>query len=197
MAIVWTVIGIVAAVLTSFGFVPQVRKMWKRRSVGDVSIGTFGQFTAGVILWAIYGMSRGDPVIIGANIVSLATLVVGLTLYYRYRGKKAKGIIHSTVLSAQEMGIDPQLVARESAKGLVKAVAESGGDVAQAVQAVVEEAVSSTQAPVVQVETRELAAAVASGLEEAAAEIGGGVADIVRQVVSDTLGDVQIEEEPG
>ena len=39
-AVVWTVIRTIAAILTSFGFVPQVRKMWRRRSVGDVSVGT-------------------------------------------------------------------------------------------------------------------------------------------------------------
>ncbi len=38
--------------------------------------------TAGVTLWGIYGVSLGDLVIIGANVVTLATLIVALTLYY-------------------------------------------------------------------------------------------------------------------
>ena len=33
----WYMVGIVAAVLTTFGFVPQVFKMWRSRSVADLS----------------------------------------------------------------------------------------------------------------------------------------------------------------
>ena len=124
-AVVWTVIGMIAAILTSFGFVPQVRKMWRRRSVGDVSVGTFFQFTAGATLWNIYGVSRSDPVVIGANVITFLTVFTGLILFYRYKEKKAKGVIHGTILGAQEIGADPILVVRESARGLIKAAAET------------------------------------------------------------------------
>ena len=36
-------------------------------------------------MWGIYGVSLGDLVIIGANVVTLATLIVALTIYYRTR----------------------------------------------------------------------------------------------------------------
>jgi MtN3 and saliva related transmembrane protein len=87
--IVWTAVGTIAAILTSFGFVPQIRKMWQRRSVDDISIGTFFQFTAGVFLWAIYGVFRADMIIICANLVTLVSLISGLILYYRFRTAKA------------------------------------------------------------------------------------------------------------
>jgi len=87
--IVWTAVGTIAAILTSFGFVPQIRKMWQRRSVDDISIGTFFQFTAGVSLWTIYGVSRADMIIICANLVTLVILIGGLILYYRFRTAKA------------------------------------------------------------------------------------------------------------
>jgi MtN3 and saliva related transmembrane protein len=90
--LLWTTVGTVAAVPTSFGFVPQVRKIWIRRSVGDVSPVTFFQFTAGAALWALYGLSRNDMVVIGANIVTLATVLAGLALYFRYRQAKAQGL---------------------------------------------------------------------------------------------------------
>jgi MtN3 and saliva related transmembrane protein len=81
----WILIGIIAATLTMFGFVPQIVKMYRTKLVHDVSVLTLYQFSVGVFLWAIYGFAIGDPVVIGANIISLATLVVALVLYYHYR----------------------------------------------------------------------------------------------------------------
>ena len=82
--IAWYALGAVAAVLTSFGFVPQVVKMWRTKSVKDVSPLTFIQFIAGVSLWAVYGIHLEDPVIIAANFVSLSILFLGLFIYFRY-----------------------------------------------------------------------------------------------------------------
>lgn len=82
--IAWYALGAVAAVLTSFGFVPQVMKMWRTKSVKDVSPLTFVQFIAGVSLWAVYGLHLRDPVIIAANFVSLSILFLGLFIYFRY-----------------------------------------------------------------------------------------------------------------
>lgn len=84
----WTIIGILAALLTSFSYVPQVRKMWQRRSAKDVSNITIFQMGLGCILWLIYGISLTDFVIIGANVVAIGTLVTGIVLYYRYRVKE-------------------------------------------------------------------------------------------------------------
>ena len=69
-----------------FGFIPQIARMYRTKSVADISIGTLFQFTLGVTLWAVYGFSVSDPILIGANIVSLLTLVVALGLYFHYKG---------------------------------------------------------------------------------------------------------------
>jgi MtN3 and saliva related transmembrane protein len=84
---IWTIVGIVAAAFTSFSFIPQVSKMWRRKSAKDVSNVTMMQMIAGSVLWLIYGISRTDFVIIGANVVGIAILVVGLAMYYRYHVK--------------------------------------------------------------------------------------------------------------
>jgi len=85
MSTLVTAVGVAAALCTSLGFIPQVKKMWVRKSVGDVSEVTFYQIGVGVVLWIIYGTARRDPVIIWANVVTLVTLVAGLVLFYRYR----------------------------------------------------------------------------------------------------------------
>jgi MtN3 and saliva related transmembrane protein len=87
-----TLIGIIAAFLTMFGFVPQIVKMYRTKLVHDVSVLTLLQFTAGVSLWAIYGYAIRDMVIIGANLVSLATLLLALALYYHFSATADQGI---------------------------------------------------------------------------------------------------------
>lgn len=94
----WIFIGILAACLTMFGFVPQIIRMYRTKSVADISSITLFQFTLGVTLWAVYGFSINDLILIGANIVSLLTLVVALGLYFHYKG------IHSLPVSGGEVG---------------------------------------------------------------------------------------------
>jgi MtN3 and saliva related transmembrane protein len=79
----WTIIGITAALLTMFGFIPQCVKMWKTKSVRDVSGATLVQFSIGVTLWMLYGIHLKDYIIIGANAVSLSTLLMALGLYIK------------------------------------------------------------------------------------------------------------------
>ncbi len=84
----WLIVGGTAAVLTTFGFVPQILKMARTGSIRDISPLTFVQFLAGVSLWALYGAHIGDPVVISANLVTFGTLVVALALYLYLRYRK-------------------------------------------------------------------------------------------------------------
>jgi MtN3 and saliva related transmembrane protein len=85
----WTFIGITAAFLTMFGFVPQCVKMWKKKSVKDVSGMTLVQFSIGVTLWMFYGIHLRDYIIIAANAVSLSTLLLALGLYIKLNQRNA------------------------------------------------------------------------------------------------------------
>ncbi|HPH35321.1 MAG TPA: SemiSWEET family transporter [Methanoregulaceae archaeon] len=82
----WFFVGIMAAALTMFGFIPQIIRMYRTKSVEDISVLTLLQFTLGVALWAAYGYFINDLIVIGANIVSLTTLAVALCLYFHYQG---------------------------------------------------------------------------------------------------------------
>lgn len=81
----WYLIGVAAALLTTFGFVPQIIKMHRTKSVKDVSLVTLFQFSAGVILWTLYGIHLGDPIIIAANVITFITLLIAIIFYYRSR----------------------------------------------------------------------------------------------------------------
>ena len=80
----WTIIGVIAATLTSLSFIPQIARSLRTKSVKDVSPVTLYQLSSGVTLWIIYGAYRRDPIIICANALSLVTLVVLIYLYFKY-----------------------------------------------------------------------------------------------------------------
>jgi MtN3 and saliva related transmembrane protein len=80
-----TILGLLAAALTTVAFLPQVIKNWKTRSAGDLSFGTFGLFTAGLVLWLIYGLIIDNIPIIASNVVTLALNLVNLVQMVKYR----------------------------------------------------------------------------------------------------------------
>ena len=84
----WEIVGFSAAVLTMFGFLPQVIKIYKTKSVKDISLLTILLFTLGIFLWLVYGLHLKNAVIILANSVTLLTLIVALVLFFKYRKGK-------------------------------------------------------------------------------------------------------------
>jgi MtN3 and saliva related transmembrane protein len=58
-----TIIGLLAAALTSLSYIPQVRKALPSGSTGDLSSKTLAVLAAGLALWTVYGMLKGDYVI--------------------------------------------------------------------------------------------------------------------------------------
>ena len=81
----WEIIGAIAATLTMFGFVPQIAKIHRNRSVKDVSLTTLVQFSVGIFLWMVYGIYLRNNILIISNLVSITTLVVAVGLYLKYR----------------------------------------------------------------------------------------------------------------
>ncbi len=78
-----TIIGLAAAVLTTFAFLPQAIKTWRTKSTADISLGTFSALCIGISLWLIYGLLIGDLPLILANAVTL--VLAGTILYFKLR----------------------------------------------------------------------------------------------------------------
>jgi MtN3 and saliva related transmembrane protein len=74
-----------AACITTLAFLPQIVKVLKTRSAKDVSLFMLLQLSLGVFLWVLYGIHLKNVIIIAANSVTLASLIVLLVLYYRYK----------------------------------------------------------------------------------------------------------------
>jgi MtN3 and saliva related transmembrane protein len=84
-----TALGLAAAFLTSIAFVPQTIRNYRRKAVADLSFSTFGVFTAGVLLWLIYGVMINSLPIILANAFTLAVNALNLMQMWWYRGAAA------------------------------------------------------------------------------------------------------------
>jgi MtN3 and saliva related transmembrane protein len=69
-----TLVGFAAAFCTTVSYIPQVKKCWQTGSTGDLSLKMLLILATGIGLWVVYGILRGDTVIIIANSVSLALL---------------------------------------------------------------------------------------------------------------------------
>lgn len=80
----WEFIGITAAVLTMFSFVPQIIKVWKNKSAKDVSLLMILQLSLGVSLWIVYGVHLKNTTIIAANSITLLSLFILLSLFAVY-----------------------------------------------------------------------------------------------------------------
>ena len=89
---IWNIVGLTAAILTMFSFIPQIVKVIKTQSAKDVSLITLVQSTFGAFLWFIYGVAKKDFIIILANAVSFITLIVLLMIYYKYGRVKEQGL---------------------------------------------------------------------------------------------------------
>jgi MtN3 and saliva related transmembrane protein len=77
-----TLLGAVAAVLTSLSYFPQVRKAYPRGSTKDLSLQMLIALTSGLALRIIYGILKADWVIVAANVVgaSLTGTILGFKL---------------------------------------------------------------------------------------------------------------------
>ena len=77
-------IGLVAGVLTTGAFVPQVWKIYRSKSGRDVSARMFSLLSAGVVLWLIYGIMLQSLPLILTNGVTLVLSLAIIVLKVRY-----------------------------------------------------------------------------------------------------------------
>ena len=77
-----SLVGIIAACMTTGSWIPQALRTIKTRSAGDFAWSYLGLFGGGVALWLAYGVLRGDVALIGANMVTFV-LVARIALVTR------------------------------------------------------------------------------------------------------------------
>jgi len=70
----YEVIGMIAAVLTTASFLPQVYKTWKTKDTQGLSLTMYVCFFIGIVLWLIYGIHIDSlPMILANGITVVAS----------------------------------------------------------------------------------------------------------------------------
>lgn len=79
------ILGLVAAVVTTSCFIPQVYKIWKEKSTKDISLVMYLTMSLGLSLWLIYGIFiKSTPVTLANGITLILVLwIVALKLKYK------------------------------------------------------------------------------------------------------------------
>jgi MtN3 and saliva related transmembrane protein len=81
---VYSWIGSTAAICTTISFLPQLIRVWRRKSARDISLLMFLLFSFGVACWLVYGIGIGSGPITAANALTLALALAILALKVRY-----------------------------------------------------------------------------------------------------------------
>ena len=79
-----TVVGYIAAILTTISFLPQAIKTIKEKNTEGISLVMYSLFTIGVFMWLVYGLFLKDTPIVVANGLTLVLAVTILTLKVKY-----------------------------------------------------------------------------------------------------------------
>ena len=79
--------GLVAGICNTISFLPQVLKIWRTKSVSDISLLMFLIFTFGVANWLIYGLIIKETPIILANTVTLILCLLILFGIVKFKKK--------------------------------------------------------------------------------------------------------------
>ena len=78
------VIGILAGILILSGWVKQIVKGYRTKSLRDVSRYLMILIASGAALWLVYGIGVGDVYVVGTNMAGIVLMTVVLFMKRRY-----------------------------------------------------------------------------------------------------------------
>jgi len=80
-----TIIGVSAGILILTGWIEQIYKGYKTKSMNDISKFLMIFIAAGSMLWLIYGVIVSDVFIIGTNMAGLILMIIVSAMKRRYQ----------------------------------------------------------------------------------------------------------------
>lgn len=80
-----SLIGYVAACLTTLSFLPQAIKVISTRNTQGISLLMYGMFVLGVLMWLIYGVLIDNLAVSLANLLTLLFALPILIIKYQNR----------------------------------------------------------------------------------------------------------------
>ena len=80
----WKIVGIIAAICTTSGFIPQIIRGIRTKRLDDVSPLMCMLLIFGLSLWLAYGIHIEDMIIIVANAFGVLFSIIIITLRFKY-----------------------------------------------------------------------------------------------------------------
>jgi MtN3 and saliva related transmembrane protein len=80
----WKIIGIIAAICTTSGFIPQIIRGLRTKRLDDVSPVMCILLIFGLSMWLSYGIHIEDMIIIVANAFGVLFSMIIITLRFKY-----------------------------------------------------------------------------------------------------------------
>ena len=80
----WKIVGIIAAICTTSGFIPQIIRGIRTKRLDDVSPVMCILLIFGLSLWLTYGIHIEDMIIIVANAFGVLFSIIIITLRFKY-----------------------------------------------------------------------------------------------------------------
>ena len=86
----YAIIGLIAGTLTTAGYLPQIVKGYRTKSMQDVSLLWLFMLGVGMSLWLVYGLLLDSLPLIVSNLIAVALVVVLLGMKRKYSAKASK-----------------------------------------------------------------------------------------------------------
>lgn len=80
-----TLIGLIACLLTTGSFLPQIVKTIKTKDTKSLSLGMYLVYLVGVIFWFVYGFMIQETAILVGNTFSLTFGLIMLIMKLKYK----------------------------------------------------------------------------------------------------------------
>jgi MtN3 and saliva related transmembrane protein len=80
-------LGVMAAVCSTTSFIPQLVKLLREKTSGDVSLRMYVLTVSAFSLWSVYGLVLKSWPLVVSNLISLVLSSAILLLDLRYRGR--------------------------------------------------------------------------------------------------------------
>lgn len=83
-------LALVFGIVSGFANVPQIWKIYRTKSAGDISIATYLILTLGTIVWLLYGIELNSLPIMSMESFALVEFILVLIGCYKYWNKKRR-----------------------------------------------------------------------------------------------------------
>jgi MtN3 and saliva related transmembrane protein len=87
-----TSVGLLAGLLTTGCWLPQLLRSWRTRSTGDISWTYLAVLTAGVGLWFVYGVMTAAVAVIATNVATVVALLTLATFKARFERRAEEAV---------------------------------------------------------------------------------------------------------